>query len=274
MPELPEVQTVVSTLQNQLNHPTIQDIDIYWDNIINQPIDEFKKMLIGETIKNYRRKGKYILLECEHVMLIIHLRMEGKFYILDSSIPKDKHTHVVFHLDDGRELRYHDVRKFGKMRVEILRDDSEYISLKETGMDALDENLNAVYLYDAWHDKNTPIKGCLLDQHIICGIGNIYADEICFSCNLHPCTPASHLTIHDYENIVYHTRRILEGAIRSGGTTIRSYTSSLGVTGLFQLKLKVHQKANEPCPICGNKIMKIKVVQRGTYLCPQCQKIK
>ena len=274
MPELPEVQTVVSTLEAQLKHPVIQDIEVLWENIIAQPIDEFKQLLIGEKIKNYKRKGKYILIECEHVMLIIHLRMEGKFYILEPHVPRDKHTHVIFQLDDGRELRYHDVRKFGKMRVEPIRHDEHYQTLKETGMDALDDALTASYLYEAWHHLNKPIKACLLDQHVICGIGNIYADEICFSCQLHPQTPVRHLTYQDHENILMHTRRILKGAIKSGGTTIRSYTSSLGVTGLFQLQLKVHQKANQPCPVCLNKIIKIKVAQRGTYLCTNCQKIK
>lgn len=274
MPELPEVQTVVSTLEAQLQHPVIQNIEILWENIINQPIEEFKKMLIGETIREYKRLGKYILLQCNHVMLIVHLRMEGKFYILDESVPIDKHTHVIFYLSDGRQLRYHDVRKFGKMKAEYLRNDMNYEALKETGKDALDESVTAQYLYEHWHNKSTAIKACLLDQHVICGIGNIYADEICFSSKLHPSTPANQLELDDFETILYHTRRILKGAINAGGTTIRSYTSSLGVTGLFQLQLKVHQHKDDPCPVCGTPILKTKVATRGTYLCPNCQKIK
>ena len=116
------------------------------------------------------------------------------------------------------------------------------------------------------------MKACLLDQSVVAGIGNIYADEICFAAGLHPLTKAYRLRRKDAEELLVQARRILNGAIRAGGTTIRSYTSSLGVDGRFQLQLKVHAKKGEPCPVCGSEIIKVQAGGRGTYYCAKCQK--
>lgn len=272
MPELPEVETVRATLETQLKHPKIVGVDVYWENILPQGSAYFKTQIINQSIREYRRHGKYLLFELDDQMLIVHLRMEGKFYIYDEPCEKDKHTHVIFYFDDGRELHYNDTRKFGRMEIYPL--DAEYPMLKNTGLDAFDERLDALALYKKWHSKKIVLKAMLLDQTFLAGIGNIYADEICFACGLHPKTPVSHCSKKDFEMILFQTRRILNGAVKAGGTTIRSYTSSLGVTGLFQLKLKVHAKANEPCPICQTPIKKIKVAGRGTCLCTKCQKRK
>ena len=123
-----------------------------------------------------------------------------------------------------------------------------------------------------YHLLSFTLKQALLDQSVIAGVGNIYADEICFAMHMHPETRVSRLRKKDFEELIFQTRRILNGAIRAGGTTIRSYTSSLGVDGRFQLKLKVHAKKGEPCPVCHNEIKKITVATRGTYYCPTCQK--
>ncbi|PXX77547.1 bifunctional DNA-formamidopyrimidine glycosylase/DNA-(apurinic or apyrimidinic site) lyase [Dielma fastidiosa] len=274
MPELPEVETVRATLEVQLGHPKIVGVDVYWENILPQGSDFFKQKIIGQSIQAYKRRGKYLMFVLDEDMLIAHLRMEGKFYIYDQPTMRNKHTHVVFHLDDGRELHYNDTRKFGRMEIYPLAEDENYPMLKNTGLDAFDERLDALALYKKWHPKKMPLKAMLLDQTFLAGIGNIYADEICFACGLHPKTPVSHCSKKDFENILFHTRRILAGAVKAGGTTIRSYTSSLGVTGLFQLKLKVHARENQPCLICQTPIKKIKVIGRGTCLCPKCQKRK
>ena len=140
--------------------------------------------------------------------------------------------------------------------------------------DVLDPSLNADYLYQMLHHSNKCLKACLLDQSIVAGIGNIYADEICFACRLDPRSRSKRISKQDCVHLVYHMQRIIQGAIRYGGTTIRSYTSSLGVTGRFQLKLRVHDRKDEACSVCHSIIKKIVVAQRGTYLCPKCQKRK
>lgn len=277
MPELPEVQTVLSTLKKQLGNPTIENVHIRYDKLIdNTDVKTFEKILIGQTIRDYKRIGKYMFFILDTHCIISHMRMEGKFYIQKENEPFDKkHTHALITFTNGIQLRYHDTRKFGRMYLYEIKDDLySYDALKNVGLDVFDEKINLEYLYNCMHKRKVAVKTLLLDQSIIAGVGNIYADEICFSSKLHPCTLGADLSEEDVERILFHTRRILNGAIRFGGTTIRSYTSSLGVTGRFQLKLKVHSKAGMPCPVCGTIIKKIKVGGRGSEFCEKCQVIK
>lgn len=276
MPEAPEVQTVISTLEAKIKHAKIKSVKVYYPKLIqNMELDEFEKNLVGQSFCDFFRIGKYLCFVLDDHDLIVHLRMEGKFYILGELPCEMKHIHCVMVLEDGRYLCYHDTRKFGRMALYPKTDDVASLScFKNVGYDCLDKRVDGKYFYDHIHSLNRNIKSALLDQSIMAGIGNIYADEILFSCGLDPRNRCSKISKKDCENIVYHTKRILKGAMKAGGTTIRSYTSSLGVTGLFQLKLKVHSKKDEPCPDCGTKIKKITVSQRGTYLCPKCQKRK
>lgn len=275
MPELPEVETVIQTLKYQMGYPQIKKIQIFYDKIIHTDKDAFLSLLKDEKIIDYHRLGKYLIFECERVYWITHLRMEGKFYLQNEEEPLNKHIHVVFTLDNGKQLRYHDTRKFGCMYVyEKNKDYHELEVFNSVGLDAFDENLSALDLYKLSRKHTYTLKQFLLDQKNMAGVGNIYADEICFACALHPKSRVHKLSKKDFENILRETRRILNGAIQSGGTTIRSYTSSLGVDGRFQLKLKVHDKKGEVCPRCGNTIDKIKVAGRGTSYCKACQKKK
>lgn len=274
MPELPEVETVRKTLEYQLGHPTFAYVNVAWNNIIAYPdVKTFCETMIGKQIYNYERIGKYLIFDLDSHDLICHLRMEGKFFVeeKDASCER-KHTHVFMGFEDGRELRYHDTRKFGRMYLYEKGDRKTYPAFKATGYDAFDEHITGSYLYAHLHPRHIPLKQALLDQSILAGIGNIYANEICFACGLHPETKVNRLRKKDCDQIVEETRRILTGAIQAGGTTIRSYTSSLGVHGRFQLKLKVHAKEEEECQICHTPIRKIKVATRGTYYCPHCQK--
>ncbi len=274
MPELPEVQTVLDTLAYQMGNPVIEHIEVFWDSIIHGDTNEFLRVLPGHQIKSYQRLGKYLCFDCGDVMWITHLRMEGKFYLQQPHEPYDhKHVHVVFHLKDGRELRYHDTRKFGRMYLYPHQEQlSDYPCFEHVGLDAFDDRLDAAWLYQKLHSKKVYLKQALLDQKIIAGIGNIYADEICFALGLHPQTRVNRMRKKDFELLIIEMRRILGGAIRAGGTTIRSYTASLGVDGRFQLQLKVHAKKGEACPLCQQPIKKIIVGGRGTYYCEQCQK--
>ena len=170
-------------------------------------------------------------------------------------------------------MSYHDTRKFGRMYLYSKNDDiHSYACFKNVGYDYMDQRVNGMYFYHCIHTLKRNLKSCLLDQSIMAGIGNIYADEICFALGLDPRSRACKLSKKDCDKIVLETRRILQGATHYGGTTIRSYTSSLGVTGRFQLHLKVHDQTQ--CKVCHHAIKKITVSQRRTYLCPKCQKRK
>lgn len=275
MPELPEVETVVKTLEDQLKYPTIIKCQVFWDKIIACPdVQMFCEGLRAKKIIAYRRLGKYLLFDLKDYMWIAHMRMEGKFYVEQRKTPYDKHTHVIIHLQDGRELRYHDTRKFGKMYLyKKLKEDRNYPCFLKIGYDVFDQRLQANDLYNRLHSrKKAVLKAVLLDQSVMAGIGNIYADEICFAMGMHPETKIARLRKKEFEQLLDQSRRILSGAIQSGGTTIRSYTSSLKVDGRFQLKLKVYAKKGEACGVCGTRIEKIVVATRGTCFCPHCQK--
>ena len=273
MPELPEVETVKETLKLKLIGKTITNITIYHDNIIEYPsVDEFKTLIINQKINNMSRYGKWLIFELDDYYLLSHLRMEGKYFFRDPKEERNKHEHVIFSLDDGTELRYMDVRKFGKMHLIEKEEINQKGPFLEMGLEPWDKNLTPEYLKLKYSNKKLPIKTTLLDQSIIVGIGNIYADEILFLSNINPLYPSKDLTTEELTNIIKNTKEVLEKAIKKGGTTIRSYTSVDGVHGLFQQELYVHSQAGKPCNNCGNIIIKTKVGGRGTYYCPNCQK--
>ena len=269
MPELPEVETVRRTLKKQVINKKIISANIYWSKIIAYPeAEEFEKKIRNQTITDIKRYGKWLMFELNDYYLLSHLRMEGKYFIRKKEDPKEKHQHIIFHFKDGTDLRYNDTRKFGKMYLIKKEEIYEVKPLKDLGLEPWDKNLTVNYLKTNFHHK--PIKIELLDQSIIVGIGNIYADEILFMCKINPTADAKSLTNKDYQNIIKYTRKILSDAIEKGGTTIKSYTSSEGVHGRFQSELLVHTK--KQCPTCHKTITKIKVGGRGTYYCEKCQK--
>lgn len=272
MPEKPEVVTVANTLKRQVLGKVITDCQVFWDNIIAYPtVDEFKKEIKNQKILDITTRGKWIVFELSKDLLLVHLRMEGKFFFRKIDDSKNKHEHVFFTLDNDISFRFHDVRKFGKMY--LLDKESAYTEkpLCELGLEYDDALLNADYLYSKIHSKKLPIKTVLLDQSIIAGIGNIYDDEILFLSHISPLRRADNITKQECDVIIANTREVLHDAIKLGGTTIKSFTSSEGVHGLFQNKLSVHGKVGD-CPICGSQTIKIKVGGRGTYYCPHCQK--
>ncbi len=275
MPELPEVETVLRTLEDRLQQFVIKDVNVLYPRMIDTHTPEqFRKKICNQQVLAYHRLGKYMIFELTSYYLVAHMRMEGKFYIKSAVEDIDKHTHVIFDIND-KQLRYHDTRKFGRMG--LYEKDVEYHQLpvfKNVGYDAFDACVDAEYIYKSAKKRNISLKQFLLDQKVVAGIGNIYADEICFSCKLHPASRVHRISKKDSEQIVYHMRRILQGAIKAGGTTIRSYTSQFKVDGRFQLQLKVHGRKEKACPVCGMAIEKIQHHTRGTYFCRVCQKRK
>lgn len=273
MPELPEVETVKESLKLRLSNKKIIRARVLWDNIIAYPSkDEFIKEIANQTISDVKRRGKFLMFDLDDYFLLSHLRMEGKYFFKKIGDSIDKHEHVIFELDDNTELRYRDTRKFGKMYL-IKKEDIDKIGpLVELGLEPWDNKLTSKYLLDKFKNKRLSIKTVLLDQSIIVGIGNIYADEILFLCKINPLKKCNLITEEEANNIIKYTRSVLEEAIKMGGTTIRTYSSVDGVHGLFQKELLVHGKDKDTCPECNTKIEKIRVGGRGTYYCPNCQK--
>ena len=272
MPELPEVETVKETLKKKVLGKEIKKVKVFYPNIIeNMNPSDFENKLLGQTINNILRRGKWLIFELDDYYLLSHLRMEGKYFLKNTDDDINKHQHVIFTFTDNKELRYQDTRKFGRMYLVDKEHLEEAKPIKELGLEPWSKDLNSTYLLDKYSKKRLPIKTVLLDQSIITGIGNIYADEILFLSKINPQTNCNKLNKQQVNSIIKNTRDVLEKAIKEGGTTIRSYTSDEGVTGRFQNDLFVHCKENEKCVNCGSYIIKIKVGGRGTYYCPTCQ---
>lgn len=273
MPEKPEVVTVARSLEKRLIGLSFTECKVYWNNIIEGiDVKEFEKNVLNQTIKKITTRGKWILISMEKDTLLVHLRMEGKFFFRETNMPKEKHEHVIFTLSNGLSFRFHDVRKFGKMHLISNEQLYQTEPLNQLGYEYNDSNLTGNYLKNAFKMKQLPIKSVLLDQRIIAGIGNIYDDEILFLSKISPFRSAKSITLKECDLIIENTKLVLDKAIEKGGTTIKSFTSEEGVHGLFQNELQVHGKLNDICPICGNKIKKVFIGGRGTYYCSSCQK--
>ena len=269
MPELPEVETVVRSLEKRIKNKKVKDIDIRYKRIVNESPKVFLNTLKGETFRKFQRRGKYLLFYMDDIILVSHLRMEGKYSIVKDKSEPTKHTHVIFYLNDGSELRYLDTRKFG--RFELFPLDTDLRTFKDLGPEPFSKELNLNYARNYVRHKTIPVKQLLLDQSFIAGIGNIYADEILFKAKVNPNIKSNKLKDEDIKNIISSTRSILNNAIKAGGTTIRSFSSINHVTGRFQQKLLVHTKTI--CKKCNSKIKVVRINGRSTYYCPKCQRV-
>ena len=249
MPELPEVETVRRTLENFILNKKIEDIKILYPKIIDDDQEEFVQTLKNKTFKEIDRVGKYLIFKLEDDIL-------------------SKHDHVIFVLDEGMELRYNDVRKFGRMKLVDHDDYKNQLPLSKLGPEPFE--VDYLELYQKLKKKNKAIKTVLLDQSIMTGIGNIYANEICYQMHLNPYTKANVLSKKRVKELVDVACEILNKAILQGGTTIHSFSAN-GIDGLFQVQLKVHMQKH--CPL-GHEIKKVMINERGTYYCPICQKAK
>ena len=272
MPELPEVETVKNTLYELVHNKTISSVKILREkNVLNEP-KLFVSSLENQTILDFERVGKFIVFHLSNnVVLISHLRMEGKFFLKDKSEPINKHDLVIFDFTDNTSLRYNDTRRFGILKVSSKDKYMIEPPLSEVGPDALTLNDPKV-LQKAFKNKTIAIKTALLDQSIMSGLGNIYVDEVLFACKIHPETPANQVTLKELEMILKESKRILSAAVQAGGTTIKSYHPKEGVSGNFQFALNVYGKKDKPCPRCGHPFRKTFVNGRGTTYCPLCQK--
>ncbi|MBQ4163992.1 MAG: DNA-formamidopyrimidine glycosylase [Turicibacter sp.] len=275
MPELPEVETVKEALKQTAKGRQIKDIEIRYEPMIkNMTADEFKKALMNQTIRDISRRGKYLVFHFDDYQLLSHLRMEGKYFYVEDDFELNPHVHVIFTLDNGSRLLYQDTRKFGTYHLYDKATDLETTApFQVLGLEPFSKEFTPSYVKQKIKNKKKPIKSLLLDQTVVCGLGNIYVDEVLYRCRLHPLTSSSQLSDKEIENVVKYTQEVLARAIELGGTTIRTFSSSHGVSGTFQNELLVHQRKGEHCFECQTPIEKIKVGGRGTYFCPTCQKL-
>ena len=275
MPEYPEVRTFIDFLKKQhVINQKIVGVNFIDDKVLkNSNQNTFKNFIIGESIKDIDQIGKLIYISLTHdKYLTIHLRMEGKLFFIDSSIKPNKFTMVEM-LCGKKKLVYIDFRKFGtfyiyKSRKEFLKSNE----VTKMGPQPFDKELSSLYLLKAFKNKNQAIKTALLDQSIIAGIGNIYADEILFACKINPLKKAKLLSKDECERIIVACKKIMKAAIKNSGTTVSSFAFAPSHAGSFQRYLKVHTRDGQPCKICKTIIKKITVNGRGTYYCPKCQK--
>jgi len=274
MPELPEVETVVRTLRTLVLQKTIAGVTVTLPRIIRTPddVEAFRHRLAGQTIRDIRRRAKFILFELDQDVLISHLRMEGRYGLYDTLDPVEKHTHVIFHFTDGKELRYRDVRQFGTMDVLPLGMETTAGPLARLGVEPLDESFTPTVLRGLLKGKTAKIKPLLLNQECIVGLGNIYVDESLFKAGIHPERPAGSLTASQVNRLHASIVSTLREAVKQGGSSIKSYVNGQGEMGMFQQSLLVYGRKGEPCTRCGTPIVRIVVGGRGTHICPKCQK--
>ena len=272
MPELPEVETVINTIRPHIINKEIEKIEVYYDRLIQSNLDEFKTKLINQKFINVTRYGKFIFLHLTNDFVIItHLRMEGKFRFENSHNLRKKHTSAGFFFKDGTSLAFDDTRKFGLMYLSDEANFKETKMIKKLGIEANKISENDYEFLIKKFKKNKCIKELLLDQSILAGIGNIYADEILFSTKINPFRKGNDISDEKYHEIFQASNQILNKAITLGGSTIHSFHPSEGVDGKFQETLLCYGKSGTPCPNCNTILHKDFIGGRGTTFCPNCQ---
>ena len=274
MPELPEVETIRRSLEAKALGQVIRKVTVIHEKTIRKPHpDVFVSCLQGQEITGFNRLGKYLMMEigCSKV-LVIHLRMTGRLIYTESSIPVTKHTRIIFYLDHGQELHFQDIRKFGTMHLLRRQELQSFPPFRALGYDALDPRLSLDIFINMLKGRRGQVKGLLLNQSFIAGIGNIYANEILWKAGIHPQRTANSLDIEEQQKLYQAIRDVLKSAVSHRGTTLRDYVDGDGKHGEFQNLLRVHSREGKPCPLCGNSIARIKQGGRSSYYCPICQK--
>lgn len=270
MPELPEVETVRRSLAEVLPNRRISAVQVVKPQIVALGDME---ALCGQEFAEFGRRGKYLIFTMSGgTRLVVHLRMTGKLLYHAEVLPPNKHDHIRLTFADGSELVYNDVRAFGRIWLTDESGLAEIIGLATLGLEPIDENFSAAY----WRERvgkrpKAMVKAALLDQRVVAGLGNIYADEVLFRAAIHPERPVGTLTAEEDERLVAAMRHILTEAIEMRGTTFRDYVDGNNQKGGYQNLLKVFQKNGLPCPVCGTPIERVRVSGRGTHFCPRCQ---
>jgi formamidopyrimidine-DNA glycosylase len=281
MPELPEVETVVRGLRAAVLGRRIEAVRLGKTDFIENPA-ELEAFLPGCRIRGVERYGKFIVLTLERAglrnncRLLVHLGMTGQLQARRAADPVAPHTHVFLALDDGRELRYTDIRRFGRIRLLAarnagLRPASSVSDLPSLGLDPLE--ITEAEFARTLGARRAMVKALLLDQHVLRGIGNIYADESLWRARIHPARHAAQLTRREIATLRQSIRRILQHAIRLGGSSISDYVGADGEPGWFQFRHRAYGREGQPCFRCRAKIRRTIVAGRSSYFCPRCQPV-
>jgi formamidopyrimidine-DNA glycosylase len=275
VPELPEVETVRRRLAPSLEGRVWRNVEIS-DPRLTRPLDpvEVARELDGERVDRLDRRGKYLIVRFESGRaLLVHLRMTGSFeHSADGELADDPYRRAAVELDDGAELSYRDVRRFGTWLLLEPEDVEAYID-DRVGPEPLGDAFRSRDLAARLAGRRAPIKAAILDQRTVAGVGNIYADEALWRAKLHPLRPAASLDAKEVQALHRALRKALETGLERQGSTLRDYRLPDGGSGSMQDEFKVYGRGGDPCERCGTPIDKIRVAGRGTWYCPHCQRL-
>jgi len=274
MPELPEVETVRRQLAPVLEGRRFESVEIA-DGRLTRPFDPVgvARELEGERVREVGRRGKYLVVRFESGRaLLVHLRMTGSLrHAAAGTLPDDPYRRAVVKLDDGSDLSYRDVRRFGTWLLLEPPEVEAYVDAR-VGREPLDADYRARHLAERLKGRRAPVKAAILDQRTVAGVGNIYADEALWRARIHPLTPARDLDAGQLRALHRGIRRALELGVARQGSTLRDYALPDGGSGRMQHEFKVYGREGEPCDRCGTPIEKIRAAGRGTWYCPSCQR--
>lgn len=271
MPELPEVETVAQGLHRALAGRTICGVAVFWPRTVAVPAaDDLQERIVGRRVQSVSRRGKYVIIGLDRGSLLIHLKMSGRLHLVPAQAPLHRHTRLLLELDDGRQLRFHDARKFGRL---YLVDDAVEVTAR-LGPEPLADSFTLDDFRRLLAGRSGRLKPLLLNQSFLAGVGNIYADEALFAARLHPLRRAGSLSSEEQACLYQALRTVLTQAITGRGTTLDDggYTDAEGQAGSYQERLAVYGRRGEPCPVCGTPIERLVIAGRSTHFCPQCQR--
>lgn len=274
MPELPEVETIVADLRPHMVGRTIERAELSFPTVVRHPEPEaFVDAVVGMRIESVGRRGKYILVGLGgDLRLVVHLGMTGQLRLVDPAAPLERHTHAIFFLDDGHQLRYRDPRRFGRL---LLGTEQTLISAKKMprlGPEPIDPDFAADELYRRLRKRRTSLKAVLLDQKAIAGVGNIYADESLHRAKLRPTRLANTVSKRSARRLHESLRDSLQTAIQNRGSSVDTYRDAWGEMGGQQERLLVYGRAGEPCLTCGRPLSSVRIAGRTTVYCRRCQR--
>jgi formamidopyrimidine-DNA glycosylase len=271
LPELPEVETVRAGLEPVLSGRTFERVDIRDERLTRPfPPQEIAAELEGERVAAVERRGKYLVVRFESGRaLLVHLRMTGSFRNADDT----PHVRAVLTLDDGTQVVYRDVRRFGTWLLVEPGELEPYLA-ERLGEEPLGRRFGPKALAERLHDRRAPIKAALLDQRTVAGLGNIYVDEALWRARIHPLTPAREVPAEQIPALHKGIRDALRMGIARQGATLRDYAQPDGRRGRMQDEFKVYGREGEPCDRCGTPIEKTRAGGRGTWYCPHCQQLR
>lgn len=273
MPELPEVETIRAGIAPHVEGQTIHACQVYQAQLRWPITPGLTDQVAGQPIQSVTRRAKYLLWHFAQGVLLQHMGMTGYLKVLSGYEPKGKHDHMDIMLGSGKVIRFNDVRRFGAVLWTNEPIDHHPL-LACLGPEPLGDGFSAEWLFAQIRKKNSPIKTIIMDQKVVVGVGNIYANESLFLAKIHPARPAKSLTETDCAQLAQAIKAVLTKAITHGGTTLKDFQNAEGKPGYFRHKLQVYGRAGEPCVICANPLQVLRLGQRQTVYCEFCQPAK